>query len=43
MDESTEEDGNIDAVLGGSLRGRMEFWSRHRKLAQFFARLTFHL
>ncbi|CAD6576125.1 MAG: hypothetical protein CYPHOPRED_005878 [Cyphobasidiales sp. Tagirdzhanova-0007] len=27
MDESTEEDGNIDAVLGGSLRGRMEFWT----------------
>jgi zinc transporter 9 len=28
MDESAEEDGNIEEVVGGNMRGRLEFWSK---------------
>ena len=28
MDESAEEDGNIEGILAGNMRGRLEFWSK---------------
>lgn len=28
MNEGAEEDGNVEGVFAGSMRGRLEFWSR---------------
>lgn len=31
MDENAEEDGNIEGVLGGNMRGKLEFWSEFER------------